>query len=97
MNLKDYLETKTRPLVSYSIQLLSRQMLSEIKIKEDAEKALSRPDVISQGDFEAFSETLKYSDRRISDYKEAIQLLIEAERKNALKNINPASYGMPKD
>lgn len=89
------MKQETRPLVSYSIQLLSRQMLSEIKIKADAEKALAIPEIISQGDFETFSEILKYSNMKIHDYKNAITLLIEEERRNALKNINPASYGMP--
>lgn len=87
----------TKPLVSYSIQVLSRQMLSEFKIKEEAEMQLGGGYDLTDESLFQLKENLRYALKRIPDYKQAIDLLIEAERKNALRNINPASYGMPKD
>jgi hypothetical protein len=86
----------TKPLLSYSIQVLSRQMLSELKIKEEAEMQLGGGYDLTDESLFRLKENLRYALKRIPDYKQAIDLLIEEERRNALKNINPASYGMPR-
>ena len=77
----------TKPLVSYSIQVLSRQMLSEFKIKEEAEMQLGGGYDLTDELLFQLKENLRYALKRIPDYKKAIDILIEAERKNALGNL----------